>query len=68
MLDKTPQTREQEDAQVHDAVRQVIALRKLAKDANMRTTHTQTAILKNLSAAALARTAVILAEMEEAAQ
>lgn len=65
MLDNTPQTKEQEDAQVRDAVQQVLALRQLAKDTNMRTTHSQTAILKTLSAQALARTAVILASFKE---
>jgi hypothetical protein len=55
-----PQTKEQEDASVRDAVRDVLALRALTKSVNMRTTHSQTAILKALTPSALARVAVIL--------
>jgi hypothetical protein len=54
------------DKQVQDAVRGVLALRKLAKDANMHTNKSQTAILKTLSPEALRRVALILAQMEEA--
>jgi hypothetical protein len=68
MEDNTPQTKQQEDRTVQDAMRKVLALRKLAKGVNMRTTHSQTAVLKTLSPAVLARVAVILAEMEEAVQ
>jgi hypothetical protein len=56
------------DQQVQDAVRGVFALRKLAKDANMHTNKSQTAILKTLSPEALKRVALILAQMEEAGQ
>jgi hypothetical protein len=62
---KTPQAKEQEDAAVRDAVRDVIALRALTKSVNMRTTHSQTAVLKTLTPAALARVAVILSKMTE---
>jgi len=65
---KSPQTKEQEDASVHDAVRDVLALRSLTKRVNMRTTHSQTAVLKTLTPGALARVAVILSQMEEAAE
>lgn len=61
-----PQTKEQEDASVRDAVRDVLALRALTKSVNMRTTHSQTAILKALTPSALARVAVILSELEKA--
>lgn len=54
-----------DDTAVHAAVRSVVALRKLAKDSNMQTSRSQTAILKTLSPEVLARVAVILAEMEE---
>jgi hypothetical protein len=54
--------------QVQEAVRGVLALRKLAKDANMHTNKSQTAILKELSPEALKRVAIILAQMEEAGQ
>lgn len=64
----TVQTKEQEDASVRDAVRDVLALRSLTKRVNMRTTHSQTAILKVLTAQALARVAVILEAIEGAAQ
>jgi hypothetical protein len=64
----TPQTKEQEDASVRDAVRDVLALRALTKSVNMRTTHSQTAILKALTPSALARVAVILEATKEAAQ
>lgn len=64
----TPQTKEQEDASVRDAVRNVLALRALTKSVNMRTTHSQTAILKALSPSALARAAVILEATEKGAQ
>jgi hypothetical protein len=60
----TPQTKEQEDVSVRGAVRDVVALRTLTKCVNMRTTHSQTAILKTLSPGALARVAVVLAEMD----
>jgi len=53
------------DQQVQEAVRGVVALRKLAKDANMHTNKSQTAILKTLSPEALKRVALILAAMEE---
>jgi hypothetical protein len=62
-----PQTKEQEDASVRDAVRDVLALRSLTKRVNMRTTHSQTAILKVLTAPALARVAVILEAVEKGA-
>jgi hypothetical protein len=63
---KSPQTKEQEDASVQDAVRDVLALRALTKRVNMRTTHSQTAVLKTLTPGALARVAVILGHMDEA--
>ena len=59
-------TKEQEDQSVRDAVRNVLALRALTKSVNMRTTHSQTAILKALTPSALARAAVILEAAEEA--
>jgi hypothetical protein len=62
------QTREQEDTSVRDAVRDVLALRALTKSVNMRTTHSQTAILKTLTPSALARVAVILEATEKVAQ
>jgi hypothetical protein len=65
---KIPQTKEQEDASVRDAVRDVLALRALTKSVNMRTTHSQTAILKALTPSALARVAVILETTEKGAQ
>jgi hypothetical protein len=64
----TQQTKEQEDASVREAVRGVLALRALTKSVNMRTTHSQTAILKALTPAALARVAVILEATETGAQ
>ena len=64
MENTTPQTKEQEDVSVRDAVRSVLALRSLTKSVNMRTTHSQTSILKTLSPGALARVAVVLAEMD----
>jgi hypothetical protein len=54
-----------EDLAVHSAVKSVMALRKLARDSNMQTNKSQTAILKTLPPEILARVAVILAEMEE---
>jgi hypothetical protein len=60
-----PQTKEQEDASVRDAVRDVLALRALTKSVNMRTTHSQTAVLKALTPSALARVAVILDAVEK---
>jgi hypothetical protein len=68
MEDKIPQTKEQEDASVRDAVRDVLALRTLTKSVNMRTTHSQTAILKALTPSALARVAVILDATGKGAQ
>lgn len=66
MENTIPQTKEQEDASVRDAARDVLALRALTKSVNMRTTHSQTAILKTLTPSALARVAVILSELEKA--
>jgi hypothetical protein len=63
---KIPQNIEQEDVSVRDAVRDVLALRALTKSVNMRTSHSQTAVLKTLSPVALARVAVILNELEKA--
>ena len=65
MLDETPQTKAQEDVQVHDALENILALRNMAKTLNMRTTHSQTAILKTLSAGSLARVAIILKRLDE---
>jgi hypothetical protein len=65
---KVPQNKEQEDASVRDAVRDVLALRALTKSVNMRTTHSQTAILKALTPSALARVAVILETTEKGAE
>jgi len=62
---KISQTKEQEDASVRDAVRDVLALRALTKSVNMRTTHSQTAILKALPPSALTRVAVILDAIEK---
>lgn len=61
-------TKEQADASVRDAVRDVLALRALTKRLNMRTTHSQTAILKALTPSALARVAVILEAAEKVGQ
>ena len=65
MLNETPQTHAQEDAQVCDALEKILALRNMAKTLNMRTTHSQTAILKAVSAGTLARIAVILKKLDE---
>ena len=68
MENQTTQTKEQEDASVRYAVRDVLALRALTKSVNMRTTHSQTAVLKALTPSALARVAVILDAAEKAGQ
>lgn len=65
MENNTPQSKEHEDRSVQDAVRDVLALRSLAKTTNMRTTHSQTAILKKLTPTALARVAVIIEAFEK---
>jgi hypothetical protein len=58
-------TREQEDALVRTSVRDILALRKLTKDCQTRTSRTQGAILQALDPKILTRVAVIPAEMEE---
>lgn len=63
MLDTTPQTQEQENTQVKGAIEKILALQDLEKSRNMRTTHTQSAVLKALSAGALTRVAVILKKL-----
>ncbi len=68
MENQITQTKEQEDASVRDAVRDVLALRALTRSVNMRTTHSQTAVLKALTPTALARVAVILEATEKVAQ
>ncbi len=65
MLDNTPQTQEQEDKQVQDAVEQLLALQDLTKTTKMSTNHTQTRILKSLSARALTRVAVFLKQLAD---
>lgn len=65
MLNETPQSKAEEDIQVRDTLEKILALRNISKTLNMRTTQSQTAILKTVSAGALARIAVILKKLDE---
>lgn len=65
MLNETPQSKSEEDIQVHETLEKILALRNISKTLNMRTTQSQTAILKTVSAGTLARIAVILKKLDE---
>jgi hypothetical protein len=56
------------DAQVREAVKDIVAIRKLGSAAHMSTNKSQSAVLRELNPEALKRVARILAEMDEAAQ
>jgi hypothetical protein len=62
-----PLTKEEEEEVIfQEAVRNVLALRKLTADSKTQTSRAQGEILQNLSPALLTRVARVLAEMESA--
>jgi hypothetical protein len=69
VIDKSPQlSNEQSHREVTDAIRGIMALRKLTKETHFQTGRSQSAILKTLSEEQLAKVAIALAALEEASR
>lgn len=69
VTDKSHQpNKERSEREVADAIRGIVALRKLTKETHFQTGRSQSAILKTLNEEQLAKVAIALAAIEEAGQ